>query len=93
MLNNSKFTINNSKRQGNETINRLNRVEGQIRGIKRMYEDEQGDCISLITQIQAARGALGKVAELVLSDEAQKCVDKGDIKRLKEIVASMHKST
>lgn len=84
--------LNNSKRQGNETINRLNRVEGQVRGIKRMYEDDECDRVSLIIQIQAARAALGKVAELVLSNEAQDCVDRGDIKRLKEIVASMHKS-
>lgn len=93
MLLNSKDNTQKSKSKKDSVSNRLSRVEGQVKGIKRMYEDEKCDCISLITQIQAARAALGKTAELILVEEAQRCADKGDTKRLKEIVASMYKST
>jgi DNA-binding FrmR family transcriptional regulator len=93
MLLNSKDTLKKSKSKKDSVSNRLSRVEGQIRGVKRMYGDEKCDCISLITQIQAARAALGKTAELILVEEANRCADKGDTKRLKEIVASMYKST
>jgi DNA-binding FrmR family transcriptional regulator len=92
MLLNTKDKIYKSKSKKDSVSNRLNRVEGQVKGIKRMYQDAGCDCISLITQIQAARAALGKTAELILVEEAQRCADKGDTKRLKEIVASMYKS-
>lgn len=53
--------------------NRLKRIEGQVRGIARMV-DEDRYCIDLLTQIQAVRAALHKVEEVILKDHVQHCV-------------------
>ncbi|MDQ6730768.1 MAG: metal-sensitive transcriptional regulator [Actinomycetota bacterium] len=52
---------------------RLRRVEGQIRGIERMV-DEDRYCIDVLTQISAVQAALDKVALGLLDDHAQHCV-------------------
>ena len=67
-------------------VARFNRIEGQVAGIRRMYEKDACDCEAIVQQIQAARSALGKVAGLVLTDEAGRCVEENDIKRFKKIV-------
>jgi DNA-binding FrmR family transcriptional regulator len=72
---------------------RLNKVSGQVEGIKRMYEKDPCDCVSLITQIQASRAALNQVAKIVLKDEAKRCTDKKDFKKLEEVVGKMFSVT
>jgi len=52
---------------------RLGRIEGQVRGVARMIEDERY-CIDVLTQIRAVRAALDKVAQEALSDHLQHCV-------------------
>ncbi len=52
---------------------RLARIEGQVRGIERMVEDERY-CIDVITQISAVQAALDKVALGLLDDHARHCV-------------------
>ena len=52
---------------------RLNRIEGQVRGIGRMI-DEDRYCIDVLHQVQAIRAALQKVEEEVLRDHVQHCV-------------------
>jgi CsoR family transcriptional regulator, copper-sensing transcriptional repressor len=56
-----------------ELLARLQRVEGQIRGIEAMVSDERY-CIDILTQITAARAALDKVALGLLDDHAHHCV-------------------
>ena len=56
-----------------ELLARLKRIEGQIRGIEGMV-DEDRDCIDVLTQISAARAALDKVALGLLDDHAHHCV-------------------
>src|SRR3954447_3708918 len=56
-----------------QLINRLRRVEGQVRGIQRMV-DEERYCIDVLTQISAAQAALDKVALELLDDHARHCV-------------------
>jgi DNA-binding FrmR family transcriptional regulator len=70
---------------------RFNRIVGQIEGIKRMYESDPCDCVSLVTQIQAARAALNQVAKLILADEAGRCVERGDNVKLEEVVRTTFK--
>ena len=53
---------------------RLNRVEGQVRGLSRMV-DEDRYCIDLVTQIAAVRAALRKIEEMVLKDHVGHCVE------------------
>ncbi|MGI8659973.1 MAG: metal-sensitive transcriptional regulator [Thermoleophilaceae bacterium] len=52
---------------------RLARVEGQVRGIERMVEDDRY-CIEILTQISAVQAALDKVALGLLDDHARTCV-------------------
>lgn len=52
---------------------RLGRIEGQVRGIARMVEEDRY-CIDVLTQISAVRAALAKVEEEVLRDHVRHCV-------------------
>jgi DNA-binding FrmR family transcriptional regulator len=54
-------------------LNRLKRIEGQVRGIARMVEEDRY-CIDILQQVQAVRAALGKVESQVLKDHAACCV-------------------
>jgi DNA-binding FrmR family transcriptional regulator len=53
---------------------RLSRIEGQVRGIARMVDDDRY-CIDIVTQISAARAALRRVEEEVLRDHVAHCVE------------------
>lgn len=53
---------------------RLARIEGQVRGIARMIEDERY-CIDIITQVQAVTSALRGVESMVLKDHVSHCVE------------------
>ena len=55
-------------------LKRLSRIEGQIRGLTGMVEDDRY-CIDVVTQIAAARAALTRVEELVLKDHVAHCVE------------------
>jgi len=52
---------------------RLSRIEGQVRGVARMIEEERY-CIDVLTQIRAVRAALDKVEQETLGDHLQHCV-------------------
>jgi DNA-binding FrmR family transcriptional regulator len=54
-------------------VKRLRRIEGQVRGIERMVEDERY-CIDILTQVAAASTALESVAFKVLDDHVNHCV-------------------
>ena len=56
-----------------ELTNRLSRIEGQVRGISRMV-DEDKYCIDILTQVSAASRALQCVALLLLEDHMQHCL-------------------
>jgi DNA-binding FrmR family transcriptional regulator len=52
---------------------RLSRIEGQVRGIQRMV-DEDRYCIDILTQVNAVKAAIDKVALSLLEDHVQHCV-------------------
>ena len=54
-------------------VNRLRRVEGQVRGVQKMVDDDRY-CIDVLTQISAIQAALDKVALGLLDDHARHCV-------------------
>ena len=54
-------------------LSRLSRIEGQVRGIARMIEEERY-CIDILTQLRAIKSALNKVETEVLKDHADHCV-------------------
>ena len=53
---------------------RLNRIEGQVRGIARMVEEDRY-CIDIVTQVAAVRAALRRVEEEILRDHVAHCVE------------------
>ena len=53
---------------------RLGRIEGQVRGLSKMVEEERY-CIDIVTQISAVRAALRRVEEEVLRDHVAHCVE------------------
>src|SRR3954454_24468155 len=55
---------------------RLRRIEGQVRGVERMVDDDRY-CIDVLTQIAAAQAALDKVALGLLDGHAQHCMLEG----------------
>lgn len=55
-------------------VSRLNRIEGQVRGVTRMVEEDRY-CIDILTQVQAVRAALAKVESEVLKDHLDHCIE------------------
>jgi DNA-binding FrmR family transcriptional regulator len=52
---------------------RLRRIEGQVRGIQKMVEEDRY-CIDVLTQVNATKGALETVAIQLLADHTEHCV-------------------
>ena len=55
-------------------LNRLNRIEGQVRGVTRMVEDGRY-CIDVLTQLRAVRAALGRVETELLKTHLDHCIE------------------
>lgn len=72
--------------------NRLARIEGQVRGIRKMVAEDRY-CIDVLTQISAIQAALDKVALGLLDDHATSCVIGGDAdkqaERTEELMAAV----
>lgn len=75
-------------------VTRLNRVEGQIRGIKGLIERDTY-CDDVITQISATQSAINSVAKILLEGHLKGCVvdrlEEGDMKVLDELLLTVHK--
>jgi DNA-binding FrmR family transcriptional regulator len=56
-----------------QILNRLKSVDGHLRGVIRMVEDD-AYCMDVIKQLQAVQGAIGRVNALLLQDHLQTCV-------------------
>ena len=55
-------------------LKRLSRIEGQVRGLARMVEEDRY-CIDIVTQVSAVRAALRRVEEEVLREHISHCVE------------------
>jgi DNA-binding FrmR family transcriptional regulator len=79
-------------------VKRLHRIEGQVRGIERMVEEERY-CIDILTQISAVSTALESLAFRILDDHVNHCVAgalaSGDPEaagaKTKELLAAVHR--
>lgn len=74
-------------------VNRLSRIEGHVRGIKTMVQ-QSSPCPDVLLQIAAVRGALDRVARIVLDEHLSECiaraVDEGNIEvEIKELKAAL----
>lgn len=61
----------------NSLINRLQRMEGQVRGVRRMLEEGR-DCHEVLTQLAAVRGAAHKISLLAVREYAVNCLTNPD---------------
>jgi DNA-binding FrmR family transcriptional regulator len=71
-------------------VRRLQSVEGHVRGIQRMVEEDQY-CIDVIKQVEAVQAALGKINEIILDNHLRTCVTtaiRGDEPARREAVIS-----
>jgi CsoR family transcriptional regulator, copper-sensing transcriptional repressor len=57
-------------------ITRLNRIEGQVRGIRRMVQ-ERRLCVEILQQLAAAEAAMNRISLAVLKFHVEKCVPEG----------------
>ena len=75
-----------------QLLKRLHRVEGQVRGVEKMVEEDRY-CIDVLTQISAVQAALDKVALGLMDQHAHHCiVDKGEgdqHERTEELMAAV----
>ena len=75
-------------------MNRLNRVEGQVRGVKKMLEEEQY-CVDILTQVSAIQAALNAFNKELLSSHIHSCVveeiQKGNTEVVDELCESIKK--
>jgi CsoR family transcriptional regulator, copper-sensing transcriptional repressor len=75
-------------------VTRLNRIEGQIRGIKRLIENDTY-CDDVITQISATQSAMNSVAKILLEGHMKSCVleriQEGDTEVLDEVLITIQK--
>jgi DNA-binding FrmR family transcriptional regulator len=91
----SKTTVQPHKQQ---LLNRLKRVEGQVRGIHQMVEDDRY-CVDILHQISAVQAAMNRVSLILLEDHTQHCVanaikkedGKEAIKELMDVMKTMTK--
>ena len=56
-----------------DLMTRLNRIEGQVRGLKAMLEDERY-CVDILTQVSAVQAALNGFSRVLLSNHIKTCV-------------------
>ncbi len=70
-------------------INRLNRTEGQIRGITKMIEESR-DCKDIVIQLAAVRAGLDRVINLIVTENLMNCMfedtDEIDKRQLEEAI-------
>lgn len=80
-------------------VNRLKRIEGQVRGVQRMIEDDRY-CVDVLVQVTAVSAALKKVGYTLLEDHTRGCVSQavvhgeGDesIEELMKVIQQFSKS-
>ena len=66
-------------------LNRLRRLEGQVRGLQAMIDSGQ-DCEAVLTQVMAAKSALNRVGLMIIGHSMKSCLAAGDAATKDEIV-------
>ena len=72
--------------QQDALLKRLRRIEGQVRGLQKMIEEERY-CIDILTQLAATTAALEGVGLKVLEDHVRHCVRAGGDEKIDEVMA------
>ncbi|MFL5953574.1 MAG: metal-sensitive transcriptional regulator [Gaiellaceae bacterium] len=74
--------------QKDALVKRLKRVEGQVRGLQKMVEEERY-CIDILTQVSATTAALDAVALGVVEDHVRHCVREGGDEKIVELMGAL----
>ena len=84
-----KLAKNNDKEA---IIKRLNRIEGQVKGIQKMVEDERY-CVDILVQISAIRSAINRVGNIILENHIKGCVSnsikEGETQESEELISEL----
>ncbi len=87
-------TKERSKEEIKDLITRLNRIEGQIRGIRKMVE-EDAYCVDVLTQVSAAKCSLNSFSKVLLGSHIRTCVAEdirnGSEEKTEELVELLQK--
>ena len=78
-----------------ESVERLKKIEGQVRGVAKMLENEKY-CIDIINQIAAAKNALDGVARIIMKRHIESCVTQAILEgraeeKIEELIAAVYK--
>lgn len=83
-----------SEQEVKDLITRLNRIEGQVRGIRNMVE-EDAYCVDVLTQVNAARCSLNSFSKVLLKSHIKSCVEEdvrnGSEEKIDELVELLQK--
>ncbi|WP_195948270.1 metal-sensitive transcriptional regulator [Paraclostridium bifermentans] len=84
-----KLAKNNDKEA---IIKRLNRIEGQVKGIQKMVEEERY-CVDILVQISAIRSAINRVGNIILENHIKGCVSnsikEGETQESEELISEL----
>lgn len=83
-----------TEKEYKDLINRLNRIEGQVRGVKSMVEND-AYCVDILTQVSAVNAALNSFNKVLLANHIRTCVAEhvreGNDEVIDELVATLQK--
>ena len=87
-------TKERSEKEYKDLVNRLNRIEGQVRGIKKMVENDVY-CTDILIQVSAVNAALNSFNKVLLANHIRTCVAEdireGKEKTIDELVVTLQK--
>ena len=78
-----------------EALGRMRRIEGQVRGVEKMLQEERA-CVDILIQLSAIKSAVNKTANLILKDHLESCLtaesgDGADCSSLDQVVLVLDK--
>lgn len=83
-----------SEKEKKDLLNRLSRIEGQVRGVKKMVEN-QIYCVDILTQVAAINAALNSFNKTLMEEHIKTCVTKdimdGNTEKVEELVKVLQK--
>ena len=87
-------TKERSEKEYKDLLNRLSRIEGQVRGIRRMVEND-AYCVDILTQVSAITSALNSFNKVLLANHIKTCVAndirEGKDEKVDELVVTLQK--
>ena len=67
------YNTDNVGESKEDILKRLRRIEGQVKGIQKMIEEEKY-CADILTQVSAVRAAMNRVGSLIIEKHSMKCI-------------------